>query len=492
MDGDRELTLKEKVRRLPDSSGVYIMKDALGQVVYIGKALNLKKRVSHYFRRGYRHGPKIASLVKVIADFDWVLARNDAEAVLLESRLIKQWKPRYNTLLKDNKQFLLLRVTTFEELPRFLFARQRKEDGALYFGPYLSGPQAKAALGELKKLFGILLSDAHPEKIGEDKWRLYSDARADIYEFENEVSAADYAARVEKALDFLRGRNVEVLENTRKKMAEYSENLDFERAAKYRDLIFAMEETLAMNRTRHLRADISKTPSETAKAALSELRKALGLKRAPQSIECFDISHISGSFCVASMVRFEGGLPAKQKYRRFKIKSFVGNDDFRAMNEVVLRRYSRLKAEGSPMPDVVLIDGGAQQVAFALKAFEEGEITPKRVIGLAKKEETIVLEDGGEILLSRGNEALRLLQRVRDEAHRFANSFSEELRSKKIRESILDDFPGLGEKRKAAILKHFGGIAQVRAASAKELAEVDGIGLQTAEALFEFLRKAKA
>ena len=446
--------IKEKLRRLPKTSGVYVMKDSLGNVIYIGKAVNLKRRVGQYFMNSYKtraSNPKIASLVDCIADFEFFNTRSDAEAVILESKLIKRWKPRYNTLEKDNKNFLLLRVETFAPLPRFAFARHRKEDGAMYFGPYLGTSAIRSALTELKKKFGILLSDAHPKKLENGKWRLYDDARSQITNF------------------------------------EASDALDFEKAAKWRDLIAAIEETRVANARGNVEADISASPADIAIAAMDSLRKTLGMKKDPQSIECFDISHISGSFCVASMVRFEFGEPAKQKYRRFKIKSFVGNDDFRAMREAVGRRYARLHREGLPMPDLILIDGGKGQVFSALKAFDEEGITPPKIIGLAKKEETIVTDSFEEKLLPRRHEGLKLLQRVRDEAHRFANSFSESLRSRKIRESILDDFPGLGEKRKKALLEHFGSISKIKAATVGQLREVDGIGFETAAALREFL-----
>ena len=234
-------------------------------------------------------------------------------------------------------------------------------------------------------------------------------------------------------------------------------------------------------------ADISRSAPEVAERALESLKRALKLPQKPKAIECFDISHISGSFCVASMVRFENGEPAKQKYRRFKIKSFVGNDDFRAMREAVGRRYRRLAEEGAPMPDLVLIDGGKGQVFSAMKAFDEEGVPPPAIAGLAKREETVVTDEFEEIKLPRRNEGLKLLQRVRDEAHRFANSFSESLRSKKIRESILDDFPGLGQKRKEALLKSFGSIAKIRSATAQQLQQVDGIGFETARRLRFFL-----
>ncbi|MBO5254315.1 MAG: UvrB/UvrC motif-containing protein [Opitutales bacterium] len=486
---DRISLLKQKVRTLPNTSGVYVMKDALGQVIYIGKASNLKRRVSHYFRKGSKlkaYNAKIASLSDVIDDFDIIKTKSDAEAVILESKLIKQWKPRYNTLEKDNKNFLHLRVETFSPLPRFTFSRNRKEDNSLYFGPYLGTSAIRNALQEVKKKFGILLSDAHPKKLPDGTWQLYDDARSEISKFPNIVSENDYVQRVQKALEYLKGRDEVALEDAREKMEKASAELEFEKAAKYRDLINAICETSKANARGNVSADISRTPEHIALQAMQQLCKILKIESA-EVIECFDISHISGSFCVASMVHFECGEPVKQKYRRFKIKSFVGNDDYRAMHEVVTRRYKRLYDEKSNMPNIVLIDGGKGQVFSAMKAFDEARIPQPFIIGLAEKEETIVLEDFSEIKLPKSNEGLKLLQRVRDEAHRFANSFSAFLRSQKIRESILDDFKPLGKKRKEAILKHFGSIAKVKTATISELRQVDGIGFETALALRNFL-----
>jgi len=489
MEKSRE-SPREKVASLPTSSGVYVMKDALGNVIYIGKAVNLRRRVGQYFTASYRkraYNPKVASLAKCIADFDFYTTRSEADALVLESALIKKWKPRYNTLEKDNKNFLHLRVEMFSPLPRFVFARHRNDDRSLYFGPYIGSAALRSALGEIKKKFGILLSDAHPKKDESGKWILYDDARAEISGFANVVTREEYAERVKLAIDYLRGRDDEAVKQAREKMREASDAMDYEKAAKWRDIISAIAETRAANAHAAESADISRSAPEVAKLALKSLKAALKMKSEPRAIECFDISHISGSFCVASCVRFEGGEPARQKYRRFKIKSFMGNDDFRAMREVVGRRYSRLHGEGSPMPDLVLIDGGKGQVVSALAAFDEAGIKPTKVAGLAKREETIVNENLEEILLPRRDEGLRLLQRVRDEAHRFANSFNESLRSKKIRESILDDFRGLGEKRKAAILKHFGSIARVKSAGVEKLQEVEGVGAETAKRLREFL-----
>ena len=253
-------SLKEKVRRLPKTSGVYVMKDALGNVIYIGKAVNLRRRVGQYFMNSYKAraaSPKIASLVDCIADFEFFNTRGDAEAVILESKLIKRWKPRYNTLEKDNKNFLLLRVETFAPLPRFAFARHRKDDGALYFGPYLGVSAIRSALAELKKRFGILLSDAHPKRLGDGRWMLYDDARSQITSFENIVGEAEYAERVKAALEYLRGRDAGAVDEAQIKMREASDALDFERAAKWRDLIAAIEETRVANTRAGVEADIS-------------------------------------------------------------------------------------------------------------------------------------------------------------------------------------------------------------------------------------------
>jgi excinuclease ABC subunit C len=226
---------------------------------------------------------------------------------------------------------------------------------------------------------------------------------------------------------------------------------------------------------------------------LVRLAEKLHLSGPPTSIECFDVSHVSGTFVVASMVRFRSGKPDKRAYRRFKVRAFEGNDDFRAMQEVVGRRYSRLHENGESFPELVVVDGGAGQVSAALKAFLVLDLEPPPLIGLAKREETIVFPDERrELKLDPRDPALRLLQRVRDEAHRFANQFNADLRSKKIRESILDDFPGLGKVRRAALRESFGSLERMRKASGEELAAVDGIGPKLAAKLHHFLETGKS
>jgi len=484
--------MRKVARNLPQVPGVYLMKDRLGKVIYVGKAKNLRKRVSSYFQGSRKFiwaQPKIGAMVEMVREIGTHETRNETEALLLEGKLIKEYKPRYNTDFTDDKQFLMVRVDVQNVLPRFRLCRNRKEDGSHYYGPFAQAGMLRSTLSEMRKKFGILLHDAKPEKLEEGKWRLYDDARAEIFAGHNETTRDEYAKRVEEACEFLEGRAKGWLAELREEMQKRAEAMDFERAAELRDLADSLAKTIKKNRrfTRVLPKDDS-----GYWAALERLGEILDLSRPPHTIECFDISHVSGTFVVASMVRFLGGKPDKRGYRRFKIKSFVGNDDFRAMEEVVGRRYSRLVEEGQDFPELVVIDGGLGQVMASLKAFEVMEADAPPLIGLAKREETIVFPDErGELKLKPSDPSLRLLQRVRDEAHRFANRFNADLRSKKIKESILDDFPGLGKIRRAALLEHFGSLEKMRKATVEELSEVEGFGLKMAERLFHFLKTGK-
>lgn len=488
MPASEPVNLKEKVRALPEKPGVYLMKDRLGRIIYVGKAKALKKRVGSYFTpsRAMTVQPKIRALIGLIADFDTIEVKSEPEALLLEGKLIKQWKPRYNTDFTDDKRFLLVRVDMGEALPRFRLTRLRKEDRSRYFGPFAHSGLLRKTLAQLRRQFGVLLGDASPSRLDDGRWRLYDDVRQELYGFVNEVDEASYRLRVEEACEFLEGKSKEWLESLRGEMAAAAERREFEKAAELRDVVFALEKTL--HKTRKFERNHPVVIGD--EAVLGELGEVLGLGKPPEIMECFDISHISGTFVVASMVRFKAGRPDKANYRRFQIKSFVGNDDFRAMEEVVGRRYRRLGEEGKVFPDLVVIDGGRGQIGAALKAFYAMEREPPALIGLAKKHETVIFADERAPLnLPLNSSALNLLQRLRDEAHRFANSYNADLRSRKIRESVLDDFPGLGVVRRAALLKKFGGIERLRAASEEDLREVEGFGPRIASDLHRFLRE---
>ena len=473
MQTDREeLSPKAKARRAPHTPGVYLMKDAAGLVVYVGKAKDLKKRLASYFVPRQRMTPKVAAMMDTVADMEWHEVRSETEALLLEGKLIKRWRPRWNILFRDDKQFPQVRVDLADPLPKFRIVRARTTDACRYFGPFPHQQAVRRTLNEMRKKFGILLADSAPTAQPDGTWKLYDDARSEIQKHANVVTTEEYAARVTEACAFLEGKVETWTEQVEADMRKAAAERDYEKAASLRDLLDALKRTTEKSR-RFLREN--PLPRRDEAGALTSLAAALGLERPPATAECFDISHISGTLAVASMVRFVDGQADKSGYRRFKIKSFEGNDDFRSMQEVVGRRYTRLHEEHRAFPELVIIDGGFGQVGAALAAFKEHDLAPPPLIGLAKREETIVFPDGRELKLPRHDVGLALLMRIRDEAHRFANDFNAELRSRKLRESLLDEMPGLGPKRKDALLAHFGSIQKLRKATVEEIAEVAGL-----------------
>ncbi|MEY4272275.1 MAG: hypothetical protein RL250_1141 [Verrucomicrobiota bacterium] len=473
MQTDREeLSPKAKARRAPHTPGVYLMKDAAGLVVYVGKAKDLKKRLASYFVPRQRMTPKVAAMMDTVADMEWHEVRSETEALLLEGKLIKRWRPRWNILFRDDKQFPQVRVDLADPLPRFRIVRARTTDACRYFGPFPHQQAVRRTLNEMRKKFGILLADSTPTAQPDGTWKLYDDARSEIQKHANVVTTEEYAARVTEACAFLEGKVETWAEQVEADMRQAAAERDYEKAASLRDLLDALKRTTEKSR-RFLREN--PLPRRDEAGALASLAAALGLERPPATAECFDISHISGTLAVASMVRFVDGQADKSGYRRFKIKSFEGNDDFRSMQEVVGRRYTRLHEEHRAFPELVIIDGGLGQVGAALAAFKEHDLAPPPLIGLAKREETIVFPDGRELKLPRHDVGLALLMRIRDEAHRFANDFNAELRSRKLRESLLDEMPGLGPKRKDALLAHFGSIQKLRKATVGQIAEVEGL-----------------
>ncbi|NBV56039.1 MAG: excinuclease ABC subunit UvrC [Verrucomicrobia bacterium] len=485
MQIDREeLSPKAKARRAPHTPGVYLMKDPAGLVVYVGKAKDLKKRLASYFIPRQRMTPKVAAMMDTVADLEWHEVRSETEALLLEGKLIKRWRPRWNILFRDDKQFPQIRVDLADPIPRFRIVRARNSDSARYFGPFPHQQAVRRTINEMRKKFGILLVDANPAPLPDGRWRLYGDVRSQIQKFPNEVTAEEYGQRVTAACAFLEGKAGEWAEQTEADMRAAAAARDYEKAAELRDLLDALRRTTEKSR-RFLREN--PLPRRDESGALDALATALGLARPPATAECFDISHISGTLAVASMVRFVDGQADKTGYRRFKIKSFEGNDDFRSMEEVVGRRYSRLAEEGRAFPELVIIDGGLGQVGAALSAFRKAGLTPPPLIGLAKREETIVFPEGRELKLPRHDVGLALLMRIRDEAHRFANDFNADLRSRKLKESLLDEMPGLGPKRKEALLAHFGSIQKLRQASVEELAQVAGVSDKLAAEIAKFL-----
>ncbi|MCX8487908.1 MAG: GIY-YIG nuclease family protein, partial [Opitutales bacterium] len=356
MQTDREeLSPKAKARRAPHTPGVYLMKDAAGLVVYVGKAKDLKKRLASYFVPRQRMTPKVAAMMDTVADMEWHEVRSETEALLLEGKLIKRWRPRWNILFRDDKQFPQVRVDLADALPKFRIVRARTTDACRYFGPFPHQQAVRRTLNEMRKKFGILLADSTPAALPDGTWKLYDDARSEIQKHANVVTAEEYATRVTEACAFLEGKVESWGEQVEADMRKAAADRDYEKAASLRDLLDALKRTTEKSR-RFLRDN--PLPRRDEAGALTSLAAALDLERPPTTAECFDISHISGTLAVASMVRFVDGQADKSGYRRFKIKSFEGNDDFRSMQEVVGRRYTRLHEEHRAFPELVIIDGG--------------------------------------------------------------------------------------------------------------------------------------
>ncbi len=477
------VNLKAKVRDLPNKPGVYLMRDRLGRVIYVGKARSLRKRVGHYFQpsRAMRWDPKTMALIESIADFETFVVRSEAEALLLEGKLIKDFKPHYNILFKDDKRFLMVKVQMNEEYPRFKFARLRKDDGARYFGPFAHASAVRVAMQWIRKKYGVLIQGTGAPRAKDLKYSSYL-----VPVPLAEMPRAEYLRRIELACDFLDGRNQEALAALEEEMLALAQKQQFEKAAELRDVIGSLRTMGRAAKERKFARDMAQVFDPGKE--MTALQVALGLPVLPRHIEGFDISHISGTLSVASAVCFQDGRPQKEHYRHYRIRSVTGSDDFASMAEVVGRRYARLQSERAPLPDLVMVDGGLGQLNAALAALTTLGLTSLPVIGLAKQLEEIYRPDQPVPLqLPRQSPALHLIQRLRDEAHRFANAYHQVLRKRRIQESVLDEFAGLGEKRKLALLQRFGSIQRLRRATAAEMATVPGIGLRTATALKEFL-----
>lgn len=585
--------LAEKLKTLPDSPGVYIMKNSDGKIIYVGKAVVLKNRVRQYFHSQKNHGAKVRAMVAKISDFETIVTATEVEALILECNLIKKYRPRYNISLKDDKSYPSIKLTLNETFPRIFVTRQIKRDGSKYFGPYTDGAAVKETLKLLRKIFPLRTCKTFPKRPC-----LEFHIKRCLAPCAEKVSREDYFSIVHAAEKFLEGKTSEVQKNLSEKMSAAAAELNFESAAKFRDIllavrkvsekqkivtnsgdldiiglarlnsevcaqIFFVRDGKVLGRENFLlsgaadesdsmaviefikqyysRAEISaeeillptelsaedekilsewlgvkltepkrgvkkslvdmanenaeKFLSERAErrelrdaqtlGAIEELKKFLNLPHLPRRMECFDISHIQGAETVASMVAFKNGAADKKNYRRFKIRSAEGKpDDFLSMREVVGRRYGKISAE--ELPDLIVIDGGIGQLNSALEIIRGfGHKVP--VVGLAKQFELIFVEGKPEpVELPQGSQALYLMQRIRDEAHRFAITYHRKLRRARNLKSELDNVTGIGEKRRTQLLKKFGTIKRIKSASVEELLAVQGMNRSAAEELKRF------
>jgi excinuclease ABC subunit C len=596
------LTLEKKLNRLPDSPGVYLLKDEKKEVLYVGKALSLKKRVRSYFQRT-SFSPRIHSLVSQIKDLEWLITDSEAEAFLLESNLIKHHRPRYNIQLRDDKSYPYIKLTTYESFPRVFLTRNPKEDGALYFGPYTNVKAARKSLGLIQRLF--------PLRRCKGKFKLRSRPCLNYHIKEcsgpcvKKISSREYASLTRGVSLFLQGHYESLLSQLEKEMEEASRNEKFERAAKLRDLIRAIHrigqtqkvasfpggdrdligvaynseeacvvvfqiregkvvgkkhfllkigqedegkdiltffikqyyakvsfvppevllqyeitDQVAINRwlserrggkikldvpqrgkkvklmrlvIKNARLILQQEKGREKNEALLQLKNYLDLKEKPSIIEGFDVSNIKGKEATGSVVVFREGKAEPSSYRRFKIKTVKGINDFAMLSEVVKRRYQRLLKESHSLPGLILIDGGKGQLSSCLKMLKQLGLGYISLVGLAKEFEEVYLPSRSLPLdIPHDSAALRLLQEIRDEAHRFAYSYHRKVRQRKMSHSSLDYVPGVGEKTKKTLLTHFSSVSLIKNKSLEELRQIPGIGEKTARRILECLRASES
>jgi excinuclease ABC subunit C len=424
---------REKVRGFPTTPGVYLMKDAQARVIYVGKAVNLRSRVASYFGATAAADHRTCDLVREIADVDYLETESAVDALLLEARLIKDIQPRFNQELKDDKTFPYLQIVTGEDFPRIEFTRKPLTKGAKLYGPFASAKQLRGAIAVLQKVFKFRTCALDIEE-GDERWRWF---RPCLLASINQCTAPcnlritkeEYRDDIRRLRMFLDGKKASLLKELRQEMEAASKERRFEKAARLRDEIQALENlNLRGNLEEHVQPEVFYIDP---KKGLAGLKKIFNLPEVPRRIEGVDIAHLHGGETVASLVQFIDGLPFKHGYKRYKIRTVEGVDDFAAIREVVSRRLRRLQQEGETFPDVLLIDGGKGQLNAALEAMQAVGVTPPLTISLAKREEEVYVPGEAEPRkLSRHSYALRLLQYVRDEAHRFAQQYHHLLRRK--------------------------------------------------------------
>jgi len=530
--------LQKKVHEVPHKPGVYLMRDRFNRVIYVGKARDLRKRVSSYFlpSKLAQADLKTRAMLEATWDFETHVVRSEAESVLLEGKLIKEYRPRYNISFRDDKRFLLVKIDMSEEWPRFRLTRFKKNDTARYFGPYADAGALRQTLNLMRKKFGVLTFGR-----GAPTERELKSATYQVPVRLSEITAKQYRERAAQACEFLEGHSREMIDALDEQMHKAAEKMEFERAAELRNMIDDVRQT-----TRQMRRFTRGTlPSVIDPIAdVQSLGDALHLPRLPRVMECFDISNISTTHVVASMVCFRDGVPDKDCYRRYRVRTVEGQDDFASMAEVVKRRYSRVllsiaespsrtstnrkpeskgesemvdlspehsqenafetarRLENYPvsgirnpefvavrLPDLVIVDGGKGQLSSACRELQRLGLHDLPIIGLAKEHEEIYRPGRAMPLqLPSDSSALHLLQRIRDEAHRFANAYHQLLLKKRIDESILDDCPGVSQNRKNLLLRKFGSVNRLRKASVEQIAATEGIGPKLAEEVHRFLQ----
>jgi excinuclease ABC subunit C len=467
--------VQEKLKNLPKDPGVYLYRNSKGKIIYVGKAINLKNRVKSYFI-GEKE-VKTAELVGQITDLEWIITGSEIEALILESDLIKRYKPKYNINLKDDKNYCYIKFTN-DSYPRVFVVRQIIDDKAEYFGPFTDAVATRATLKYLRKIFPFCTCYSPSDSVC-----LYYHLKLCPGHGEKYISVSDYKKNIAGLKNFLNGKKEKIIKEIESNMKLAAKDKEFEKAAEFRDKL----NVLSKIRFQHI---MEEKRDLNLDKALVNLKAILDLKEIPVRIECYDISNIFGKNAVGSMVVFENGIAKKSDYRRFEIKSVRKIDDFAMHQEVAKRRIKNLASKDSSfskMPSLIIIDGGKGQLSSVLEAVREYEL-PIKYVGLAKRLEEIVIFDGQKFdirMLEPNSEAFYLIQRIRDEAHRFAITYHRGLRSKELTKSSLDNIVGIGPKKKKLLMTTYGTLDKIREADIEELAKI--VGIKTAKEIKENL-----
>jgi excinuclease ABC subunit C len=480
--------VQTKLGELPKTPGVYFHKDKKGEIIYVGKAAVLKNRVRQYFQKSRTRDPKTEALVAEIEDIDWMEVESEIEALFLEAEMIRRYMPRYNILLRDDKSLSYIRIDYDSDYPTVGTTRRPLDDGALYFGPYFSTVALRQSLKLLRRIFPYATRRIPGQKRANLHYHLGLDPGLE----DGRTSLEEYKANLRKLIAVIKGNRKKIIKELESEMKAAAKIQDFEQAAKLRNRINwlkGLDKQVIFSDKEFL--DISKDH------ALNELVNLLSLAAYPRRIEGYDISHMQGSDVVASMVVFTNGVSDKAEYRKFKT-SINRNDDFANMNETIKRRLSDKNKKAWGLPSLVLIDGGKGQLEAAIAARDERGNNNIPFIGLAKREEQIVIQKDKSVVslndkllhelggfasesqdfilinLPNNTNLIKLLQRIRDESHRFAVSYHSVLKVKRQTSSILDDIPGIGPLTRKKLLRTFGSIKGISQASEDDLSKIIG------------------
>jgi excinuclease ABC subunit C len=492
--------LQNKLAELPKDPGVYFHKDATGAIIYVGKAAVLRNRVRQYFQKSRLRDPKTDALVSEIVDTDWMIVESEIEALFLEAEMIRRYMPRYNILLRDDKAMSYIRIDYESDYPTVSTTRRPMDDGARYYGPYSSTLAIRQALKLLRRIFPYATRQLSGQKRATLQYHLGLDPGLE----EGKTSLADYRANLRKLMAVIEGRRVSIEREIEKDMKRAAKSQDFEAAAKLRNQLYLLQ-----NLTRQVIFSDKEFLDISKDHALSELVNLLSIEKYPRRIEGYDISHMSGTNVVASMVVFTNGVSDKREYRKFKTK-IDHNNDFYNMHETLSRRLSEKNIHAWGKPNLVLIDGGKGQLDAAIRARDEQGCESLPFIGLAKREEQIVIaKDRSNVTLNEqvmhtlggyatesddfilvnlphSTNLVKLLQRIRDESHRFAVSYHSVLKTKGQTASALDDIPGVGPATRKKLLKVFGSMRGIKQA---ELADIEAVvGVPKAAVIYKYTR----